>query len=112
MALNTQPTDDVTVTVTPDAQTDLGAGTGTAIDLTFNTGNWSSAQTVTLTAVDDGVIEGAHTSTITHAAASTDGNYNGVAIADIAANVIDEVAPVPFSRDCPCVGSARRCHSV
>jgi len=89
VVLDSQPTGDVILTVDPDGQTDLGSGAGTAIGLTFTTGNWSTPQTVTVTAVDDAVAEGAHTSTITHTAASTDSNYDGIAIANVTANVTD-----------------------
>lgn len=92
VVLNSQPTADVTVTVTPDAQTDLGAGAGTAVTLTFTPGNWNAAQTVTVTAANDAVIEGAHTSTLAHAVASGDANYNGLVVADVTANITDDDA--------------------
>ena len=42
-----------------------------------------------MTAVDDAVVEGPHISTITHAAASTDTNYNGITINNVVANITD-----------------------
>ena len=89
VVLDSKPTDNVTITVDPDGQTDVGAGAGGTIQLTFTTGNWSVAQTVTVTAFDDDVVEGAHSSTITHSAASADGGYDGVAIANVTADVTD-----------------------
>jgi len=89
VALNSQPTASVTVTVDPDAQTNIGAGSGTPVNLTFTTANWSTPQTVMVTAVDDAVAEGAHTSTITHTAAGADGGYNGLAGANVVATVTD-----------------------
>ncbi len=89
VVLDTEPTANVVITVTPDAQTDLGAGAATAINLTFTPGDWSTAQTVNVAAVDDATAEGAHTSTITHSAASGDPNYHLIAIANIVANVTD-----------------------
>jgi len=93
VVLTTQPTATVTITVDPDDQTDLGSGAGVAITLPFTTGNWGTAQTVTVTAVDDAVQEGDHTSTITHTASSSDGNYDGTSIVDVTANVLDNDAP-------------------
>jgi Big-like domain-containing protein/PKD domain-containing protein/Calx-beta domain-containing protein len=89
VVLNTAPTNNVTVTVDPDTETDVGAGAGATIVLTFTTGNWSATQTVTVTAIDDSIDEGVHTSTITHTSASADGNYNGVSVNNVSANITD-----------------------
>lgn len=82
MVLATQPSADVTVTVTPDAQ--LGVA---PTSLTFTTGNWFVPQTVTVNAVDDGITEGAHTGTISHAASG--GGYSAVSIANVTASITD-----------------------
>ena len=92
VVLDSEPTADVDVTVTPDNQTDLGAGPGTAIVLTFTPANALTPQFVNVTAVDDAIAEGQHTSTITHAATSTDINYNGLSINDVVANITDNDA--------------------
>ena len=89
VVLDSVPTANVDVTITPDGQTDLGAGAGTAIVLTFTPANALTPQPVNVTAVDDAIAEGLHTSTITHAAASTDTNYNGLSINDVVANITD-----------------------
>ncbi len=89
VVLDSVPTANVDVTVTPDSQTDLGAGVGTAVVLTFTPANALTAQPVNVTAEDDAVVEGPHTSTITHAAASTDTNYDGIAIGNVIANITD-----------------------
>ena len=57
---------------TPDNQTDLGAGPGASIALIFTPANALIPQTVTVTAVDDAVVEGNHTSVITHTVTSAD----------------------------------------
>ncbi len=85
--LATQPSAEVTVTVTGQANTDLSitglSGTGT---LTFTTENWDTAQTVTVTAAEDA--DGADDSvTLTHTAAG--GNYAGET-ADLAVTVVDD----------------------
>ncbi|MEB3337699.1 MAG: choice-of-anchor I family protein [Leptolyngbyaceae bacterium] len=84
IALNTQPTNDVTITIGNTAQTTTNPTT-----LTFTTANWNVAQTVTVTAVNDATQEGAHTGNITHTAASSDANYNGIAIASVTANITE-----------------------
>ncbi len=53
VVLHSQPTANVTVTVTPDAQADVGAGPGAAKTLTFTAGDWNTPQTITVAAVDD-----------------------------------------------------------
>ncbi len=83
VVLDTQPSASVTVTLTPDAQVSLSAPT-----LTFTTVNWATAQSVTVTAVNDAVDEASpHTGTITHSASG--GGYTGVTIADVNAQVTD-----------------------
>ncbi len=90
--LNVAPTADVTITITPGTQV-----TAIPATLTFTTVNWNVAQTVTVTAVDDALVEGAHTGTITHTAASADVAYNAIAIASVNANITDNdgVPPPP-----------------
>jgi len=87
--LNTLPSADVVVTLTPNAQVSINPST-----LTFTPGNWGNNQTVTVTAVNDTVVEGNHTGTISHSVASTDGDYDEFVIANITANITDnDTAP-------------------
>ena len=53
VVLDTQPTADVTIALTPDSQVSASAS-----QLTFTPANWSTPQTVTVTAVDDAIDEG------------------------------------------------------
>ena len=88
VVLATLPVADVTITVTPDAQSIVSAAS-----LTFTSLNWNTAQTVTVTAVDDFVAEGAHWSTITHSLEiSTDPNYTtgAITIDDVVADLTDD----------------------
>ncbi len=87
VVLNTQPTASVTVTVAGHAGTDvtLTPSSGT---LTFTTANWNTAQTVTVKAGNDADTTN-DTVTLTHSAASTDGNYNGVTIGSVVVTVTD-----------------------
>jgi hypothetical protein len=90
VVLTTAPSADVVITVAGDAQCDVSPTT-----LTFTNGDFATAQTVTVTAVDDIDVEGAHACTITHSAASADGDYDGITIADVTGSVTDnDVAPV------------------
>ncbi len=93
LVLTSEPTATVTINVNPDGQSTAGPGV-----LTFDNTNWNISQTVTITAVDDLIVEGAHTSTIGHTATSADGNYNGIAVADVTANITDnDVAGVEIT---------------
>ena len=86
--LATQPTAEVTVTVTVDgtAGTDLSVAENT---LTFSATNWSSEQTVTASAgEDDDAVE--DTATLTHTAAG--GGYASVS-KDLAVTVTDNDTP-------------------
>ena len=85
VVLDILPMADVTVTVAGHAGTDL---TPAPVSLTFTPSNWDTAQTVTVTAGDDVDTEN-DTVPLTHGAESTDGNYNGVGIADVAVTVTD-----------------------
>lgn len=88
-ALQSIPTADVQVTVDPDSQTNLGAGAGVAIVLTFTPANALIPQVVNVAAVDDAVVEGNHSSTITHTFSSADSRYNGFSIPNVVAVVVD-----------------------
>ena len=82
VVLDRQPSETVTIAVIPDGQVTLSTTT-----LTFTPGNWSTPQTVLVTAVDDQVDEGGHTGTVRHLASG--GNYDGVVIADLVATITD-----------------------
>jgi len=91
LALLSIPTANVQITVDPDNQTDLGAGAGLPIMLTFTPANALIPQFVNVMAVNDMIAEGAHTSVITHTAASSDTRYNGLVISNVVANITDFV---------------------
>jgi hypothetical protein len=89
VVLDAQPSVTVTVTVSPDAQTDVGNGGGVPASLLFTPGDWDTPQSVTVAAVDDTMIEGPHSGTISHSASSSDGYYDGLAIPSVSVNVGD-----------------------
>ena len=73
---------DVVLTVTSG---DTGEATVAPATLTFTTANWNSPQTVTVTGVDDAVVDGPVAYTIvTASATSTDPSYNGLDPAEVA----------------------------
>ena len=84
VALGQAPSAAVTVTVAPGFGTsraeeaDLGAGAGGAITLTFTPADWQTAQTVTVTAVDDTLREWFHTGIISCRTASSDPLFDGL----------------------------------
>ncbi len=82
VVLNTEPTTTVTITVTPTGGLSVDKPT-----LTFTPGNWSTAQTVTVSAIDDPDVEGPHFGTVTHSASGNE--YTGVGIAAILSNITD-----------------------
>ena len=90
VVLNTEPTATVTVTVAGHAGTDV---TPSPTSLTFTTSTWGTAQTVTVTAGDDADTANDAVS-LTHSAASTDTDYDGISIDGVAVTVNDnDTAP-------------------
>ena len=88
LVLTSQPTSNVSISVTPDTQVTVATS-----PVVFTTTNWNVAQTVTVTAVDDVAVEGQHTGTISHAVTSADAAYNGFAVANVVANITDNDLP-------------------
>ncbi len=89
IALNYPPTSDVTITFAPDAQitTDVPS-------LTFTTENWSTPQSVTLSAINDTDVEVAsHTGVVSHIVTSADPIYNGLGIPTLTATIWDNDSP-------------------
>ncbi|NCQ71788.1 MAG: hypothetical protein GPI99_22815, partial [Microcystis aeruginosa W13-15] len=89
LVLKTQPTSDVTITLTGDSQITLNSTT-----FTFTPTNWNTPQTVTITAVDDTLTEGNQTATITHNISSSDTNYNGLTIGTVNVSIQDNDAEI------------------
>jgi hypothetical protein len=74
IVLTSDPTADVTLTFSSDAQCTLSA---TTLTFTNSAGAnpWNVIQTITVTAVADTVVEGVHPCVISYSAASSDPNY-------------------------------------
>ena len=86
--LDAEPTANVTITLTPNAELLVSVPS-----LVFTPANWNVAQTVTVSADDDLVVEASpHAGLVTHAMASPDADFN-VAVADVTADIIDNDIP-------------------
>ena len=101
VVLDAQPTDTVTVSITGiDATENSLSGSTLSISntLTFTTANWDTAQTITVTGVDDSFVDGDITTTIT-ATASNTGGYAGTESASTTIkNTDDEVAGITIAQ--------------
>ncbi|WP_158265400.1 lamin tail domain-containing protein [Blastopirellula marina] len=96
IALNSRPSGDVTITLNPDADLDIGAGFGLPLILVFDDINALQTQTISIRAFDDAISEGTHSRLITLEVSSADGNYAGVELSDISVSILDdEPAPTP-----------------
>ncbi len=82
--LHAQPNADVVVTPVGDADCTVAPAA-----LTFTAADYATAQTVEVSAVADGDVEGDHSCAITHTATSADAGYAGLAIADVTGAVTD-----------------------
>jgi len=88
VALASQPVATVTLALEAGKQVALSAPS-----MTFNAMNWHISQTITITAVDDVVAEGAHHGVIAHHAASADPRYAGLAGPEVSVHITDNDAP-------------------
>lgn len=90
VVLGQQPTGPVTLTFTGDSQVATSPAT-----VVFSTTNWNTAQTVTVRAIDDAVMEPTilHWGVVTATAASSDSAYNNIAISPVTSSVYDNDGP-------------------
>ena len=87
VVLDTEPSALVTVTVSGHSGSDVSVS---PTRLTFTTGNWDTAQSVTVTAADDDDGVGDEV-TLTHTVAG--GDYQGAAADDVTVTVTDDDTP-------------------
>jgi VCBS repeat-containing protein len=91
VVLNSQPTANVTIGI---SSSDGSEGTINLSSLTFTTANWNTAQTVTVTGVDDSIVDGNITyNIITAPASSADPQYNGLDSNDLSLTNLDNDTP-------------------
>jgi hypothetical protein len=97
IVLDSMPASNVTIALT---SSDEDEGTVSPASVIFTTLNWNAPQTVTVTGVDDALIDGNATYTITTVAAvSADADYDGRDATDVTAtNVDNETAGVTLNR--------------
>lgn len=93
VVLDTVPTANVSVTVTPNSQVDVGNGAGVAKVLTFTPASGLTPQTVAVRASNDAVGEGDHSGLIAHSSASADAVYNAISIVGVNVSIVDNDAP-------------------
>ena len=86
--LDAQPTSDVVLTITSD---DTGEATVPA-SVTFTAADWDTPQTVTVTGVDDNIIDGTVTSTITVAVddANSDDDFDALDDQTVSVDTLDD----------------------
>ncbi|MGV2826796.1 malectin domain-containing carbohydrate-binding protein [Myxosarcina sp. GI1(2024)] len=84
LVLTTQPTSEVTVGLTSDAQIALNRS-----EIVFTPTNWNIPQFVSVNAVDDEFTEGNHVATVAHSVTSADSDYNGLTIPELSVEAID-----------------------
>ena len=91
--LASAPSANVTVSLAFDgSQIKLNDSTTSPLSLAFTPSNYNTAQTLIVRAVDDSLVEGNHTSTISHTAASADSSYNGLSGSNVSVSIVDNDA--------------------
>ena len=87
--LDSEPTADVTVAITGHARTDLTLSGATLANdaLTFTTGNWNTAQTVTVSAAEDADATADADVTLTHTASG--GDYGSAAVKTVTVTITE-----------------------
>ncbi|NNC68062.1 MAG: hypothetical protein HKN83_08525 [Gammaproteobacteria bacterium] len=92
VALNTLPTDNVDITL---ISSNAAEGNVNPATLTFTTANGTQLQTVTVTGMDDALLDGDVAYTIMTTAASNDADYAAIDPADVAVTNTDNEVPPP-----------------
>ena len=95
VVLDTQPTTDVTVTISGHSGTDVrlsGETLSATNTLTFTPGNWDQAQTVTVTAGEDDDAADESQVTLSHAVSGAS-EYQNVSAADVTVTITDKDTP-------------------
>ena len=86
VVLTSRPSHDVTITITRNGDGDVGIDDQ---ELTFTGSDWNQAQAVTVSAAhDDDAID--DTATFSHTVASSDADYDGIAVSEVDVTVTDD----------------------
>ena len=86
VVLTSQPTHEVTVTITHSGDGDIGMDHQ---ELTFTDSDWETAQTVTVSAAQDDDARD-DTATLSHTVSSTDADYNGITVPEVDVTATDD----------------------
>ena len=86
IALNTQPTADVTVSVTSGDSSEVGLSSGSVV---FTSVDWNTPKTIIVTGVADTLVDGTQVAQITLVGSSTDSNYHSSATGNVDVSVTD-----------------------
>jgi len=94
VTLSKAPSNTVNVSIAFDASQVHINGSGVSpVVMTFTTGNWFTPQTVTVTGQNDGLVEGPHTSSISHTSTSADASYNAIFVPSVQVGITDINGP-------------------
>ncbi len=95
--LDSQPVADVSIAI---SSSDTTEGTVAPASLAFTAANWSTAQTVTVTGIDDAIDDGdVDYSVVTGVASSSDPKYAGMAAPDRSLSNVDDDGPPAIGFD-------------
>ncbi|MGE4286639.1 MAG: lamin tail domain-containing protein [Phycisphaerae bacterium] len=89
--LDTIPANDVNITVSPNSEDlKLGGGfPGESLTLAFTDENWNIAQSVSVSAADDGIEESTEQCAVSFAVSSSDYAYDNIVVTDLMVTVYD-----------------------
>ena len=92
LALRSQPSADVVIELNGGSQ--LSPSIARA---SFTSANWSTAQSISLSAIDDLFVEGSHSGSLSFGVSSADASYGGLAIAPLSVAIADNdlIGPPP-----------------
>lgn len=94
ISLTSPPTSDVTITLTPSQQIQING----PLTLVFSNSNWNQSQTIFVLAVNDTLVEGAHSGIITHTVTSDDFRFSHFVLADVTFWITDNDPPINLSQ--------------
>ena len=96
--IENQPLAPVAVTVTADDQTTVNGQNQVTLIFTPPV-NITETQSIIVSAIDDNITEGIHTSRITHTSASADPAFNGLNLPTVEISIRDNDLPIDFVSD-------------
>jgi hypothetical protein len=92
LALRSQPSADVVIELNGGSQLSPSVAS-----LSFTPANWSTAQSISLSAIDDPFVEGSHSGSLSFGISSADASYGGLAMAPLTVAIADNdlIGPPP-----------------